>query len=81
MKILMVLTQIGPLMLEVQKKLHILGRTGPLFYGISAIDVALWDIATKAAGASKGDLLILILSGMKSFERIVCPQLPSRPCH
>src|SRR5271167_2475636 len=38
-------TQIGPLMLEIQKQLHILGRSGPLFYGISAIDIALWDIA------------------------------------
>src|ERR1700677_1697094 len=44
-------TQIGPLMLEIQKQLHILGRSGPLFYGISAIDIALWDIAGKAAGA------------------------------
>jgi L-alanine-DL-glutamate epimerase-like enolase superfamily enzyme len=43
-------TQIGPLMLEVQKKLHLFGRSGPLFYGISAIDIALWDIAGKAAG-------------------------------
>ncbi len=33
--------QIGPLMLEVQEKLHILERSGPLFYGISAIDIAL----------------------------------------
>jgi L-alanine-DL-glutamate epimerase-like enolase superfamily enzyme len=43
--------QIGPLMLEVQKKLHVFGRSGPLFYGISAIDIALWDIAGKAAGS------------------------------
>ena len=43
-------TQIGPLMLEVQKKLHVFGRSGPLFYGISAIDIALWDICGKAAG-------------------------------
>ena len=43
-------TQIGPLMLDVQKKLHIFGRSGPLFYGISAVDIALWDIAGKAAG-------------------------------
>ena len=27
-------TQITPLMLEVQKKLHIFGRTGPWFFGI-----------------------------------------------
>jgi Mandelate racemase / muconate lactonizing enzyme, N-terminal domain len=38
-------------MMEVQKKLHIFGRSGPLFYGISAIDIALWDIAGKAANA------------------------------
>lgn len=44
-------TQIGPLMLDVQKKLHVFGRSGPLFYGISAMDIALWDIAGKAAGA------------------------------
>ena len=34
-------TQITPLMLEVQKNLHIFGRTGPSFYGISAVDIAL----------------------------------------
>ena len=43
-------SRIAPLMLEIQKKLHVFGRTGPLFYGISAIDIALWDIAGKAAG-------------------------------
>src|ERR1700720_4376941 len=50
-------TQIAPLMLEVQKKLHIFGRTGPLFYGISAVDIALWDIAGKAANAPVSRLL------------------------
>lgn len=50
-------TQIGPLMLEVQKKLHVFGRSGPLFYGISAIDIALWHIAGKAAGAPVSRLL------------------------
>src|SRR5215469_12941954 len=43
-------TQIAPLMLEFQKKLHVFGRSGPLFYGISAVDIALWDIAGKGAG-------------------------------
>src|SRR6201988_2814558 len=42
-------TQIGPLILEVQKKLHVFGSSGPLFYGISAVDIALWDIVGKAA--------------------------------
>jgi len=43
-------TQIGSLMLDVQKKLYVFGRSGALFYGISAVDIALWDIAGKAAG-------------------------------
>lgn len=50
-------TQIGPLMLEVQKKLHLFGRTGPIFYGISAVDIALWDIAGKATGVPVCKLL------------------------
>ena len=41
--------QIAPLMLEVQRKLHIFGRSGPVMYGISALDIALWDLAGKAA--------------------------------
>ena len=43
-------SQMAPLMLEVQKKLHIFGRGGPVMYGISAVDIALWDLAGKAAG-------------------------------
>src|SRR5262249_50265462 len=43
--------QIAPLMLEVQKKLHVFGRGGALMYGVSAVDIALWDIAGKAANA------------------------------
>jgi L-alanine-DL-glutamate epimerase-like enolase superfamily enzyme len=42
-------TRIGPLMLEVQRKLHVFGRAGALAFGISAVDIALWDIAGKAA--------------------------------
>lgn len=33
------------------------GRVGPTMYGISAIDIALWDIAGKAAGMPLVDLL------------------------
>jgi L-alanine-DL-glutamate epimerase-like enolase superfamily enzyme len=46
-----------PLMLDVQKKLHVFGRSGALMYGISALDIALWDIAGKAANASVCSLL------------------------
>ena len=48
---------IGKLMLEIQEKLHVFGRTGPLFYGISAIDIALWDIAGKAAAVPVSQLI------------------------
>jgi L-alanine-DL-glutamate epimerase-like enolase superfamily enzyme len=41
--------QIAPLMLEIQKKLHIFGRSGALMFAISAVDIALWDIAGKAS--------------------------------
>ncbi|MEI9982811.1 MAG: hypothetical protein WDN69_06120 [Aliidongia sp.] len=39
--------RITSLMLEVQKRLHIFGRGGPLMYGISAVEIALWDIAAR----------------------------------
>src|SRR5258706_12725873 len=42
-------TRIEPLMLDVQKKLHVFGRAGALAFGISAVDIALWDVAGKAA--------------------------------
>ena len=41
---------IEALMLDLQQKLHIFGRGGPIIYGLSGIDIALWDIAGKAAG-------------------------------
>jgi len=41
---------IAGLMLDLQKKFHLIGRTGPVVYGLSGLDIALWDIAGKAAG-------------------------------
>lgn len=40
---------IEALMQECQQKLHIFGRGGPVTYGLSAVDIALWDIAGKVA--------------------------------
>lgn len=40
---------IESLMLDLQQKLHIFGRGGPVTYALSGIDIALWDIAGKAA--------------------------------
>ena len=40
---------IETLMLELQQKLHIFGRSGPIIFGLSGIDIALWDIAGKLA--------------------------------
>jgi L-alanine-DL-glutamate epimerase-like enolase superfamily enzyme len=41
--------EIAPLMLDIHRKLHIFGRSGPVMFGISAVDIALWDLAGKAA--------------------------------
>ncbi len=43
-------TQIAPLMYELAKGLHNAGRSGPVVFGLSALDIALWDIAAKHAG-------------------------------
>lgn len=42
---------------ELEFRLHNFGRVGPIMYGISAVDIALWDIAGKAAGKPLVDLI------------------------
>ena len=44
-------------MLEVQKRLHVFGRNSLLMFGMSAVDIALWDIAGKASNAPAYRLL------------------------
>ncbi len=50
-------TRIAGLMREVQGKLDVFGRGGPLTFAQSAVDIALWDIAGKAAGTPLHRLL------------------------
>ena len=49
-------TRIAPLMREVQETLHVYGR-GPVGLALSAVDIALWDIAGKVAGVPLHRLL------------------------
>jgi len=43
-------TEIQAISDDLQRVLHGVGRGGPTFYALSGIDIALWDIAGKAAG-------------------------------
>lgn len=71
-------TQIRPLMLAVQRKFHVFGRGGPLAYGLSAIDIALWDIAGKLAGAPVSQLLGGGVADMPCYASLACYSEPSR---
>jgi L-alanine-DL-glutamate epimerase-like enolase superfamily enzyme len=70
---------IGSLMLDVQKRLHIFGRSGAIMFGISAIDIALWDILGKATGQPVHRLLggtaVSELTCYASLVRYTDPQL------
>jgi L-alanine-DL-glutamate epimerase-like enolase superfamily enzyme len=41
-----------PILVEMRQKLHIIGRYGITMFGISAADIALWDLSAKAEGVS-----------------------------
>ncbi len=43
-------TQPEALGLDLQRRFHVFGRGGAMMYGLSALDIALWDICGKAAG-------------------------------
>jgi L-alanine-DL-glutamate epimerase-like enolase superfamily enzyme len=68
----------------IQKRLHIFGRFGIAAFALSGLDIALWDLAGKAAGKP----LHALLGGAKR-ERLACyasllryadPKLAARYC-
>ena len=52
---------------EIQKRLHIFGRFGITAFALSGLDIALWDLAGKAAGKPLHALL-----GGAGRERLAC---------
>jgi D-galactarolactone cycloisomerase len=60
-------TDVAGLHSEIQKRLHIFGRFGITAFALSGLDIALWDLAGKAAGKS----LHALLGGAKR-ERLAC---------
>ena len=60
-------SDIARLHAEIQKRLHIFGRFGITAFALSGLDIALWDLAGKAAGKP----LNALLGGAKR-ERLAC---------
>lgn len=75
---------IASLMFKLKKPLHIFGRSGPVQYALSGLDIALWDIAGKRAGKSVAALLTksprTSVPAYKSFMRLSEPEVVSRAC-
>lgn len=71
---------IAALMDHVQRKLHVFGRGGAITYALSAVDIALWDIAGKRAGVP----VVTLLGGdddapaMRCYASLACYTEPDR---
>jgi L-alanine-DL-glutamate epimerase-like enolase superfamily enzyme len=60
-------SQLAAIHLEVQQRLHIFGRFGITAFALSGLDIALWDLAGKAAGKP----LHALIGGARR-ERLPC---------
>lgn len=69
---------IGPLMDHVQRKLHVFGRGGAITYALSAVDIALWDIAGKRAGVPVAALLGGRVRELHCYASLACYTQPQR---
>jgi D-galactarolactone cycloisomerase len=75
---------IGGLMTRLAQRLHLFGRNGPHVYALSALDMALWDLAGKVAGQPLWRLLggaaVASLPAYASLLRYSEPALVGRAC-
>lgn len=67
---------IGALMTWLQHKLHVFGRGGPITYALSAIDIALWDLAGKRAGVPVYELLGGAPTALPCYASLACYSEP-----
>ncbi len=77
-------SNLAALMGGLRKSLHLFGRSGPVQYALSGLDIALWDLAGKRAGKSVAGLLSHeprpSIPAYKSFMRLQQPDIISRAC-
>src|SRR6476661_10475235 len=69
---------------QIQRNLHLFGRYGITMFAISALDIALWDLAAKAKGVPLhrliGDAKRSRIPAYASLLRIGNPDLIGREC-
>jgi L-alanine-DL-glutamate epimerase-like enolase superfamily enzyme len=69
---------------QVQRNLHLFGRYGITMFAISALDIALWDLAAKAKGVPIykliGEAMRSRIPAYASLLRIGNPDLLAREC-
>ncbi|MGZ8269053.1 MAG: mandelate racemase/muconate lactonizing enzyme family protein [Burkholderiales bacterium] len=77
-------TDIAALAEDLQRKLHPLGRSGPVIFALAGLDIALWDIAAQRAGLPLARLLAAdpasTLDAYASLLRYTDPKLVSAKC-
>ncbi|WOH65061.1 mandelate racemase/muconate lactonizing enzyme family protein [Bradyrhizobium sp. BWA-3-5] len=69
---------------QIQRNLHLFGRYGITMFAISALDIAMWDIAAKVKGVPLhrliGEIKRMRIPAYASLLRIGKPELIAREC-